>query len=80
MSKPTDISLREVTSDTEYIKFRVPIKFGGRVMSDVELLNVTVEVETGDGRRGRGFGSMPMGNVWAWPSRPGSRRASPARP
>jgi L-alanine-DL-glutamate epimerase-like enolase superfamily enzyme len=68
MSKPTDISLRQVTSDTELIKFRVPIKFGGRVMDEAELLNVTVDVETGDGRRGRGFGSMPMAHVWAWPS------------
>ena len=75
MSKSTDISLRQVTSDTEQIKFRVPIKFGGRVMDEAELLNVTVEVETRDGRRGRGFGSMPMGNVWAWPSQPGPRRA-----
>ena len=32
------------------------------------LLNVVVEVETRDGRREHGFGSMPMGNVWAWPS------------
>ena len=38
-------------------------------MTDLVLLNVTVEVETRDGRRGRGLGSMPMGNVWAWPSR-----------
>ena len=26
------------------------------------------DVETRDGRRGHGFGSMPMGNAWAWPS------------
>ena len=74
MPKPTDISLREVTSSTEHIDFRAPIKFGGRVMNDVTLVNVTVEVETRDGRRGRGFGSMPMGNVWAWPSRQVSGR------
>ena len=77
MSKPTDISLREVTSGTEHIDFRVPIKFGGRVVTDVVLLNVTVEVETRDGRRGRGFGSMPMGNVWAWPSQQVSGRQDP---
>jgi L-alanine-DL-glutamate epimerase-like enolase superfamily enzyme len=68
MPKPTDISLCEVTASTDYIKYRAPIKFGGRVVTDVVLLNVNVEVETRDGRRGRGFGSMPVGNVWAWPS------------
>jgi L-alanine-DL-glutamate epimerase-like enolase superfamily enzyme len=44
------------------------MKFGGRVVTDVVLLHVTADVETRDGRRGRGFGSMPMGNVWGWPS------------
>jgi L-alanine-DL-glutamate epimerase-like enolase superfamily enzyme len=37
-------------------------------VTDAVLFNVTVDVETADGRRGRGFGSMPMGNVWGWPS------------
>jgi L-alanine-DL-glutamate epimerase-like enolase superfamily enzyme len=68
MPKPTDIRLCEVTADTDYIKYRAPIKFGGRVVTDVVLLNVHAEVETRDGRRGRGLGSMPMGNVWGWPS------------
>lgn len=68
MLKQTDISLCEVTSSTDPIRLRTPIKFGGRTMTDIVLVNVTVEVETRDGRRGRGFGSMPMGNVWAWPS------------
>ena len=53
---------------TTDIDYRVPIKFGGRVVADVTLLDVTVDVETRDGRRGHGSGSMPMGNVWAWPS------------
>ena len=68
MSKPTDIRLKEVSSSTQRIDYRTPIKFGGRVVNDVVLLNVTVEVETEDGRRGTGTGSMPVGNVWAWPS------------
>lgn len=44
------------------------MKFGGRVVTDALLLDVEVEVETRDGRRGRGLGSMPLGNAWAWPS------------
>lgn len=68
MSKATDIRLVEVSSETEQFNYRTPIKFGGRVVNDVVLLHVTAEVETRDGRRGKGFGSMPMGNIWAWPS------------
>jgi len=68
MPKPTDIHLREVTFHTDRIGYRTPMKFGGRVVNDVVLFHVTAEVETVDGRRATGFGSMPMGNVWAWPS------------
>src|SRR5262245_38397325 len=68
MSKPTDIRITSVKTDNELISYRAPIKFGGRVVTDAVLVNVMVEVETADGRRGGGFGSMPMGNVWAWPS------------
>jgi L-alanine-DL-glutamate epimerase-like enolase superfamily enzyme len=68
MSKPTDIRILSVKTETERIAYRAPIKFGGRVVTDAVLVNVTIEVETKSGRRGAGFGSMPMGNVWAWPS------------
>lgn len=69
MSKPTDLRLLEVTADTECIAFRTPIKFGGRVVTETVLFNVTVVAETVSGRRGTGQGSMPLGNVWAWPSK-----------
>jgi L-alanine-DL-glutamate epimerase-like enolase superfamily enzyme len=68
MGKPTDIRLKHVATSTQRIDYRTPIKFGGRVVVDVVLLNVTVDVETRDGRTGQGVGSMPMGNVWAWPT------------
>jgi L-alanine-DL-glutamate epimerase-like enolase superfamily enzyme len=68
MTKPTDVRVLSVASTTELIKYRSPIKFGGRVVVDAMLLNVTLEMETRDGKRGQGFGSMPMGNVWAWPT------------
>ena len=68
MSKPTDIQLKSVRSDTQKINYRTPIKFGGRVVNDVVLLNITVDVETRDGRTAQGFGSMPVGNAWGWPS------------
>src|SRR2546421_12677122 len=68
MAKPTDIRIQSVKTETERIAYRAPIKFGGRVVTDAVLVNVTIEVETKSGKRGAGFGSMPMGNVWAWPS------------
>ncbi len=68
MPKSTDVRLLEVTTETEEFAYRAPMKFGGRVVTDVVLLHVRVEVETRDGRRGKGLGSMTMGNVWAWPS------------
>lgn len=67
-AKPTDIRLVEAVTQTERITYRSPIKFGGRVVTSAILLNVTLTAETRDGRRAQGFGSMPIGNVWAWPS------------
>jgi L-alanine-DL-glutamate epimerase-like enolase superfamily enzyme len=69
MPKPTDLRLKSIRTRTEKFAYRSPIKFGGRVVTDVCLLHAAVEVETRDGRRGVGYGSMPMGNVWAWPSK-----------
>lgn len=43
--------------------------FGGSLVDRVTLLNVDCTVRTRDGHSAKGFGSMPMGNVWAFPSR-----------
>ncbi len=67
MPKPTDVRILAVETQTEKIAYRSPIKFGGRVVNDVVVLNALVDIETRDGRRARGRGSMTMGNVWAWP-------------
>lgn len=68
MAKPTDVKIKQISTATERIDYRAPMKFGGRVVRDVTLLNITAEVETRNGRRGIGHGSMTMGNVWAWPT------------
>ena len=68
MTKTSDIRICAVGTSTQHLKYRAPMKFGGRVVTDALLLDVTVDVETRSGCRGRGFGSMPMGNTWAWPS------------
>jgi L-alanine-DL-glutamate epimerase-like enolase superfamily enzyme len=67
MSKSSDIRLLEIRSNTQHIRYRAPMKFGGRVMTEVTLLDVDATVETRDGRRGVGHGSMPMSPAWAWP-------------
>ncbi len=64
----TDVRIVGARCTTEEIRYRAPIKFGGRVVTDVTLLNVVVTVSTRDGRQIDGHGSMPLGNVWAWPS------------
>lgn len=68
MTKTTDIRLCEVRTGTQQLRYRAPMKFGGRVVTDSLLLDVAVDVETRDGRRGRGCGSMPVSDTWAWPS------------
>ena len=67
--KPTDIRVRDVAYDYEDYRYRSPIKFGGVALDRVTILNVRVEVETRGGAVASGFGSMPLGNVWAFPSR-----------
>ncbi|MDR3233899.1 MAG: hypothetical protein LBT46_09610, partial [Planctomycetaceae bacterium] len=69
MSKNTDICILETESKTEYFPYRSPAKFGGRIVNDVTLLNVSVRVRTRDGKEAVGYGSMSMGNIWAWPSK-----------
>lgn len=68
MAHRTDIRLKEISCQSVEIAYRAPMKFGGRVVTGATLFDVDLEVETADGRRGRGHGSMPLGNVWAWPT------------
>lgn len=68
MAKPSDIRIVQAECQIEPIAFRAPLKFGGRVISAGSLINVTIEVENRKGHHAAGFGSMPVGNVWAWPS------------
>lgn len=69
MARSTDIRIRDVRFDTEDFLYRSPIKFGGVALDRVTLLNATITVETVSGTIMSGFGSMPLGNVWAYPSR-----------
>ena len=66
--KLTDIQILGVDVSFEPVSFRAPLKFGGRVVDHTYLINAVVTVESRSGNRCQGFGSMPVGNVWGWPS------------
>ena len=66
---PRDIRIEEVTFGYEDFLYRTPIKFGGLVLDRVTLLNVDCRARTAGGHTAKGFGSMPLGNIWSFPSR-----------
>lgn len=68
MPKPTDIQVTSAELTLQSFPFRSPLKFGGRIMDSARLMNVQVTVETRSGKHATGFGSMPVGNIWAWPT------------
>jgi L-alanine-DL-glutamate epimerase-like enolase superfamily enzyme len=67
--KPTDIRIEHVAYNFEDFRYRAPLKFGGTIVDRVTLLNVLCRVRTGSGAAAPGFGSMPLGNVWSFPSK-----------
>ena len=67
--KPTDIRVDGVKFSYEEFRYRTPLKFGGVATDRVTILNVECTVRSRAGKAGRGSGSMPMGNVWSFPSK-----------
>ncbi len=67
--KNTDIRIEEILCSFEEFKYRAPYKFGGVPVDRVTLINVNCTVRTRSGEIAKGFGSMPLGNVWSFPSR-----------
>jgi len=79
----TSIVRLDLRLSSESYRYRVPIKFGGRVVTDATVLNVEAACETRGGQRvgftdrspadsltaapTSGFGSMTLGVAWAWP-------------
>ncbi|QDT65311.1 enolase C-terminal domain-like protein [Calycomorphotria hydatis] len=68
MPTKTNARIVDVTINLEPVPFRMPLKFGGRVVDQTQLINATATLEGTDGSTAIGFGSMPVGNIWAWPS------------
>src|SRR5689334_9126315 len=64
----TDIRIEDIRTSYQDYTYRVPIKFGGTVLDRATVLNVDCVVRTANGRSGKGFGSMPLSNAWAFPS------------
>jgi L-alanine-DL-glutamate epimerase-like enolase superfamily enzyme len=69
LSEPTDIRVEDLSFGYEEFRYRAPYKFGGVPVDRATILNVNVTVRTRDGKTAKGFGSMPLGNVWSFPSR-----------
>jgi L-alanine-DL-glutamate epimerase-like enolase superfamily enzyme len=67
--KPTDIRIDDIAFQYEDWLYRTPIKFGGVALDRATLVNVTIHVSTKAGNKAKGFGSMPLGNVWSFPSK-----------
>jgi len=64
--KLTDVRVVEASCETENVHYRSPLKIAGRVITDMKVLNVRVKVESREGKVADGFGSMSVGNIWAW--------------
>lgn len=68
-AKPSDILIDEVSYQFQEFRYRAPYQFGGRTADRATILNVGCTVHTRNGRAAKGFGSMPLGNVWSFPSK-----------
>jgi hypothetical protein len=66
--RPNDMRILEVRHQFEDFRYRAPYQFGGRSVDRVTILNVTCRVRTNGGRESSGFGSMTLGNAWAFPA------------
>src|SRR5262245_12572490 len=67
--QPGDIRIESLVFKTEEFLYRAPYKFGGVPVDRATILNVDVIIRSRNGRTAKGFGSMPLGNVWSFPSR-----------
>jgi len=69
MSRDKDIRIEQVRFALEDSSFRTPIKFGGQAVFSLSQLHVEIGVADRKGKSASGRGSMPLGNVWSFPSK-----------
>lgn len=67
-TKSSDIRIDDLSYDYEEFRYRTPYKFAGKEVDRATILNVWCVAHFANGRSARGFGSMPMGNIWSFPS------------
>lgn len=65
----TNIRIVESTFEYEDFHYRTPIKFGGVALDKATVLNTKVTVAMPNGKTATGFGSMPLSNVWSFPTK-----------
>ena len=63
------IRIHAVRSLLQEHRYRTPYKFGGVPVDRATILDVEIDASGPDGKRVTGFGSMPLGNVWSFPTR-----------
>ena len=63
------IRIHAVRSALQEHRYRTPYKFGGVPVDRATILDVEIDASGPDGKRVTGFGSMPLGNVWSFPTR-----------
>jgi len=64
-----EVKTEGVQVSFEDFLYRAPLKFGGTVVDRVTLLNVDCRIRNRRGEVAAGFGSMPLGNVWSFPTK-----------
>ena len=63
------VRVEELSFDYQDFHYRTPIKFGGVALDRATLINVNCVISGDGGKTAKGFGSMPLGNIWAYPSK-----------
>ena len=66
--RSSDMQVANVRIGFSDLAYRCPIKFGGRSVDRGTNLTVAVRVITRAGREADGWGAMPLGNIWSFPS------------
>ena len=64
----SDIKVKEIRLKFQKEPFRFPLKFGTVVMEEMVYCYSQVVVENRKGKVATGWGSMPLGILWAFPS------------
>lgn len=68
--RPTDIRARDASVVFREVRLAQPFVISGRPIDVFTVAEVTLEVETRDGRRAHGHGQSVLSVPWAWPHGP----------